>query len=451
MYRNITHFANLTPLRFVAAYLVVIFHVEETRKMFGLPNLTRFSLFTHGPLAVTFFFELSGFLITYLLLREYQRNHRVDVSRFYIRRILRIWPVYFLMVFIGLVLIPAGVSLGRVAYEAPYEPWDVAAYFVLFVPFVVNLAYGNHFLTPLWSVGVEEMYYLGWAPIVKWLRKHLLMIMLGTVVVKVLLAVWAHYILRSTLAQEGLRMLQFEAMAIGGLAAYFVFHCRRPLHEFWLFSRPAQAALMLPLVTRLFVHKSAAASSSLYAAIFDHAVFTPLLLMAVFAWFIVNVAVNERSIVRLDSRLLDYLGDISYGIYMYHALVISLVFVPFLDDYRAAPGLPATLLLHVLVAAFTVLFAALSKRFFEDRFLRYKWRLQAVPTAPRARYSIATPSLDTGHGPIWLPLNDPHHLISSPLEFVIDGLPDQRTKDWATRFAVIPASLDERVGSMRIG
>ena len=138
------------------------------------------------------------------------------------------------------------------------------------------------------------------------------------------------------------------------------------------------------------------ASSSLYAAIFDHAVFTPLLLMAIFAWFIINAAVNERTIVRLDSRVLHYLGDISYGVYMYHALVISLVFVPFLDDYRAAPALPVTLLLHVLVVAFTVLFAALSKTFFEDTFLKYKLRFQAVPCGPavmhQANQSVANTS-----------------------------------------------------------
>jgi peptidoglycan/LPS O-acetylase OafA/YrhL len=398
VYRNVAHFANLTPLRFIAAYLVVIFHVEEARKLFGLPNLTRFSLFTHGPLAVTFFFVLSGFLITYLLLREHQQNSRIAVSRFYLRRILRIWPLYFLLVFIGLVLIPAGVKLGRVPYQAPFESLDVAAYFVLFMPFVVNLMYGNHFLTPLWSVGVEEIYYLGWAPIVKLLRKNLLLIMLGTVVVKALLAVWAHYFSHSAVAPEVLRMLQFEAMAIGGLGAYFVFHRKQPIHKHWLFSKPAQVVLILPLLTRLFVHQSLAASSSLYAAIFDHAVFTPLLLMAIFAWFIINVAVNERTIIHLDSRVLHYLGDISYGVYMYHALVISLVFVPFLDEYRAAPALPATLLLHVLVLAFTVLFAALSKTFFEDKFLKYKVRFQAAPCGPsvmfQANQSVANTCSD---------------------------------------------------------
>jgi hypothetical protein len=61
---------------------------------------------------------------------------------------------------------------------------------------------------------------------------------------------------------------------------------------------------------------------------------------------------------------------------MYHALAISLVFVPFLDDYQEAPFLSATLLLHVSVTALALLFAALSKTFIENKFLRHKHRLQ---------------------------------------------------------------------------
>jgi peptidoglycan/LPS O-acetylase OafA/YrhL len=345
--------------------------------MFGLPNLTRYSLFTQGPLAVTFFFVLSGFLITYLLLQEHELRGRIDVPRFYVRRILRIWPLYFWMVFIGLVLIPAGVKLGRVDYEAPFRSLDVAPYFLLFVPFVVNLTNGNHFLTPLWSVGVEEMYYLSWAPIVKWFRKYLVQILLGTIAVKALLAVWARYVVQLALAEEVLRMLQFEAMAIGGLAAYFLFHRKQPIGVLWLFSRPAQVVLMSLLLVRLLFHRSAAEFSPPYATIFDHAVLTPVLLMAIFAWFILNVTVNERSIVGFNSRVLNYLGDISYGVYMYHALAISLVFVPFRDKYQMAPVVPTTILLHVLVIVITLVCAATSKAFFEDKFLRYKQRFQA--------------------------------------------------------------------------
>jgi peptidoglycan/LPS O-acetylase OafA/YrhL len=169
---------------------------------------------------------------------------------------------------------------------------------------------------------VEENYYLIWAPVVKIFHRRIVSIMFATVVLKTVLSIWAHYFSRSVLLQEVLRMLQFEAMAIGGLAAWFVFHRNQPVHSHWLFSKPVQAVLILFLVTRLLAHRTLAAASTLYAAVFDDAVFAPLLLMVLFAWFITNVAVNERTILQLEFPILNYLGDISYGIYMYHALAI---------------------------------------------------------------------------------------------------------------------------------
>jgi peptidoglycan/LPS O-acetylase OafA/YrhL len=306
---------------------------------------------------------------------------------------LRIWPLYYLMVFIGLVLIPAGIKLGRVHYAEPFRSLDVAPYFLLFLPFVVNLTYGNHFLTPLWSVGVEELYYLVWAPVVNWFRKNLVFILLGTVIVKLLLAVWVQDGLHGAWLVEALRMLQFEAMAIGGLAAYILFQRTSALELHWLFSRPIQAVVLSLLLTRLFVHNSAAHALPLYAILFDHPVYTPPLLMVLFAWFILNVAANERTLVRFDWRPLNYLGDISYGIYMYHALAISLILVPFRHKYQIVPFLPATLLLHVLVAAMTLLLAATSKRFFEDKFLRYKHRfstpIETSEMLARRKYQTA--------------------------------------------------------------
>ncbi len=374
MYRNIKSFPNITALRFVAAYLVVLFHIEETRKMFHLRNLTEYSLFTQGPLAVTFFFVLSGFLITYLLLREHDSTGHVAVGRFYFRRVLRIWPLYYLIVFIGLVLIPAGIKLGKVKYAAPYESHEVVAYFLVFLPWVVNLKYGNHFLTPLWSIGVEEMYYFGWAPIVKFFRRHLLAIMVGTVVVKAALAAWMHYYVHNALAEEALRMLQFEAMAIGGLAASFVFYREQPMGTSVLFSKPVQAMLIAVLLARIFANESLVANWAPYATVFAQPVISPLMMMVLFAWLIVNVAVNERNILRLDSRILNYLGDISYGIYMYHGLAISLILVPKVRKVPLAPFAATTILLHVGIFAATLLLAALSKRYFEDWFLKYKDR-----------------------------------------------------------------------------
>jgi peptidoglycan/LPS O-acetylase OafA/YrhL len=238
-------------------------------------------------------------------------------------------------------------------------------------------------LTPLWSVGIEEIYYVAWAPLVKWLREHLLTLLLGTVVLKTLVAVWIHSVFHNASAAELLRMLQFEAMAIGGLAALFLFNRRQPLDAHLLFAKPMQLLLIALLLVRLLCHNAATECCPPYANIFGHAVLTPLLHMALFAWLILNAAANERSVIRFHSHALHYLGDISYGVYMYHALPISLLVVPLLKTLRTAPFLPATLLLHLSVASVTLLFAAASKSFFEDKFLRFKNFFQV--TSPEQR------------------------------------------------------------------
>src|SRR5690606_13477827 len=97
-YSRLNYFNGLNALRFFAAYLVVLHHAEQIRMKYGLFHLKELSLFNNGSVAVTFFFALSGFLISYLLLRESESTGTVAVRKFYMRRILRIWPLYYLLV-----------------------------------------------------------------------------------------------------------------------------------------------------------------------------------------------------------------------------------------------------------------------------------------------------------------------------------------------------------------
>src|SRR4051812_24708306 len=105
-YKSISHFKGLNTLRFFAAFLVVLHHAESLRHDHELGHLQDFGLFRNGGNAVSFFFVLSGFLITYLLLRERKEKADISVKRFYIKRVFRIWPLYFLMVIIGAIIQP---------------------------------------------------------------------------------------------------------------------------------------------------------------------------------------------------------------------------------------------------------------------------------------------------------------------------------------------------------
>ena len=98
---NRVHFPGLNGLRFYAAVSVLVQHAE------GLPvrcGMEKTSVLNHaflpGTEAVNLFFVLSGFLITFLLLTEQDRSGDINVRKFYLRRALRIWPLYFLIVFL---------------------------------------------------------------------------------------------------------------------------------------------------------------------------------------------------------------------------------------------------------------------------------------------------------------------------------------------------------------
>ncbi|MBL7775483.1 MAG: acyltransferase, partial [Saprospiraceae bacterium] len=167
MYQQIKYFKGLNALRFFAAYLVVLHHAEQIRLKNGLFNLKGLPLFNNGGIAVTFFFVLSGFLISYLLLKEQRETNTVSIKKFYARRMLRIWPLYYLLVFIGTLIVPFFLGLIGHSYEMPYAFKDVILYYIFFSPFMVNVLFGHHFLEPLWSIGVEEVFYILWAPMFK--------------------------------------------------------------------------------------------------------------------------------------------------------------------------------------------------------------------------------------------------------------------------------------------
>ncbi len=105
--KNSIQLPNLNGLRFFAALVVLISHVELIKSAMGLNNKFRLmERLNLGGFGVYFFFVLSGFLITYLLLKEKERYNSISVKDFYLRRILRIWPLYYLIFLIGFFILP---------------------------------------------------------------------------------------------------------------------------------------------------------------------------------------------------------------------------------------------------------------------------------------------------------------------------------------------------------
>jgi peptidoglycan/LPS O-acetylase OafA/YrhL len=154
-------FPNLNAYRFLAALLVVFHHVEQIRYNAHLVNLKQYSLFNNGGLAVQFFFVLSGFLITYLLFNELESTKNISLPTFYLKRILRIWPLYYVLVFLGFVVLPLAMSKqASFINKFPYLNAEGLMLYLCILPNIANAIWSKHFLISLWSIGVEEQFYL---------------------------------------------------------------------------------------------------------------------------------------------------------------------------------------------------------------------------------------------------------------------------------------------------
>jgi len=141
------HFKGLNTLRAIAALVVVLGHIELVKVQQAIPYLIDQSKFDlpDGHIGVVLFFVLSGFLITYLLLKEKETTGGISFKKFYMRRILRIWPLYYLILLLSYLFFEADYPLSSILLTGSIFP---------------NVAHSLNMVWPtspqIWSIGVEE-------------------------------------------------------------------------------------------------------------------------------------------------------------------------------------------------------------------------------------------------------------------------------------------------------
>jgi peptidoglycan/LPS O-acetylase OafA/YrhL len=254
----------------------------------------------------------------------------------------------------------------------PYGFKNVIGYFVFFMPFMVNIKFGHHLLEPLWSIGVEELFYLIWAPLFRWLNKHILAVSLSVVFIKLCVSVFVFLVEVQNTFVQVVATLKFEAMALGGLGAYCIFHRKKDISDSLLFSIPVQIVVILFLLLGILCHHYSAENSAVFRSLFQTPIVSDFLLMAIFVWLIVNTSLNRKSIIKLDNKYLNFLGEISYGIYMYHMLVIFGIILMLKDEMNSLGYVWSTAVFYLLVTTGVILVSSLSKILFENYFLRLK-------------------------------------------------------------------------------
>lgn len=369
-------FPSLNGLRFIAAFVVIIHHLEQIKLFFGLPSIFFKWHFIKivGELGVTLFFTLSGFLITYLLLTEKERFGTIFVKEFYIRRVLRIWPLYYLIIGLGLFVLPHIPFFNIPVYtEGVHYKFGTKVFFyaILFPNIVSNLYAYMPFIAQAWSIGIEEQFYLIWPWMVKWSRRYLTVlvsIVLGLLLITNILYFFAdhspdisHTSTKTkaiTLAYKFFLLLRISCMAIGGIGAYFLFNLNmkilRPIFK------PAAQILTLTIVLLLMLF-------GVEIPFVNHEFYALFFIV-----LILNLAANPKSLFNLEFKWLDYLGKISYSIYMWHGVAIifglhaARYFNPELNDVFS------NMVYYVITFVVTLMMSAASYEWFEMQFLKFK-------------------------------------------------------------------------------
>jgi len=342
---------ELDSIRGIAIMLVLFFHGMSPPLS---PELSRGGKFIlavsqHGSAGVNLFFVLSGFLITGILIDS--RNHAGYYRRFYIRRALRILPAFYATL---LILLVGG-----------WISWRFLALSVLFLanttPLLgVPLQYG-----PLWSLAVEEHFYMLWPAIVRRLSPLGLMLLLTAILAITPLLRAIGYIITSSPPDvvSLYTWYNLDGLALGALLAVWL---RRPSFHRTQLSRVALPLLLAGIAFLLLVlghHLAESAFSDTACDLASAGLLSCMLLVGTNRW---------RALV--DRPVLKFLGFISYGLYLIHVLAFRLAEKlfsrPLLALSSAGNPTAAMLLRFAAGSGLAIAVAYLSRRSLEEKFLR---------------------------------------------------------------------------------
>lgn len=355
---NSIHLKGLNGIRAIAAFAVVISHTLLSGVSLGIGEHEGSDLAGYG---VSIFFSLSGFLITYLLLIEKEKFGTINIKAFYIRRILRIWPLYYLYLLIALLLI----------YFFKLEELPGSVFYYVFlcanIPFFMatELPLIGHY----WSLGVEEQFYLFWPWVVKHTNKLLRFLVIFILCFLALKFVFWYLYFHSDLKRPyiAIHVTRFECMAIGAVGAVLAKQNAK-----WFFKLVCHPIVQVIAWASLL---AMAANKFHIASVIDNDIVAGLTIV-----LIINVSMNARSLVKLENKVCDFLGKISFGIYVYHPLVLFFVGRYLASEIETADLAVRYIIIFSAMIGLTILIAWLSYNFFEKRFLQLKMKFAPVPS-----------------------------------------------------------------------
>jgi len=365
-------FENLDGWRFFCFLSVFLYHSFHTNNAninsSPVYHFVKQSLFGNGNLGVNFFFVLSGFLITYLLLEEKEQRTRINIPYFWFRRVLRIWPLYFFCVFFGFVIFPLlKQAMGQTAHETA-NPLFFLTFTSNFDLFVNGLP-DSSVLGVLWSVAIEEQFYLIWPLVIAFVPfKKLPFVFSGIVGIS-----WAFRVLYDTPMYHEYHTLSCMAdMAIGAWGAYLM---KTDRGRAWVqHLSPVFLAVLYLLFFGVYFFRDELLPGNVVFRMAERS-FTALLIMGIIA----EQCFCHRSLFKMKNfTLAGKLGLITYGLYCLHFIGI-LTALNITQKLHLNTKVWQVLALETLLALLvTAGIAGISYRWFETPFLRFKDRFAFI-------------------------------------------------------------------------
>ena len=293
------HIKELDAIRAIAVLLVLIWH--------GFPLTHIINRVPNGPIGVNMFFVLSGFLITRILMEERVKAEQTELSRvmvfknFFIRRALRIFPIYYLTIFI----------LWSINGYAGSNIEANIGYFLTYTSnfYFYRLQSWDGLLSHTWSLAIEEQFYFIWPWIILFIHRRYLLWLIGSCIA---IGVVSQYVLSSSFA-EVLPYTCLNAFGIGALLSWVMVF------------RPSLLRATYSLLGKLAI---IAALIMLIQIIMGYWGIVPVrTLVAVLTGWLIALVLYKQGRINfplsglLNNKPLIWLGKISYGIYLYHPII----------------------------------------------------------------------------------------------------------------------------------
>jgi peptidoglycan/LPS O-acetylase OafA/YrhL len=371
---------ELDVLRFFAFFAVFVHHIPApfSPDFYNGPGVIG-AIGRSGAFGVDLFFTLSGYLITRLLLREREETGDIKLGAFYARRTLRIWPLYyfaiglaFLLTHLPVSIVSAPPYLGRLF--VPMKPnayLFMATFLYNFNFFDCGMSNPMPLMGLLWSVSVEEQFYLFWPWFVRYVPRR-------RIVIIPIVMIAVAFITRAFLTFDLHRLLwnytfaRLDPIAVGILIA--------------LIPGLNPGRMLRPILV-LFGIASWLFAAGWCGLPYEHDILKisigyPAIALGSGAFLLAALGAKNLGRISAPVRLLVYLGKISYGLYVYNTIAYSTAALLVLGRLLPESGRswPALSLYAIAAFGLNVAFAAVSYRWLESPFLRLKKRFTRVPS-----------------------------------------------------------------------